>query len=47
MALVGIAGFLHETNTFAPGPTPMARFVEADAWPGLLRGAAIPRPPAA
>ncbi|OWT65824.1 M81 family metallopeptidase [Candidimonas nitroreducens] len=41
MALIGVAGFLHETNTFAPEPTPMARFVEADAWPGLLRGAEI------
>ncbi|TCT07084.1 M81 family metallopeptidase [Paralcaligenes ureilyticus] len=42
MARIGIAGFLHETNTFAQGLTPLARFVEADAWPGLIEDAEIP-----
>jgi microcystin degradation protein MlrC len=38
MARIGIAGFLHETNTFAADRANFARFVEADAWPGLLIG---------
>lgn len=41
MACIGILGFLHETNTFARGPTDLARFVEADAWPGLTEGEAL------
>lgn len=41
MARIGILGFLHETNTFAPGPTPLDRFLEADAWPGLVEGQAL------
>jgi hypothetical protein len=45
MALIGIAGFLHETNTFAPEPTPMARFVEADAWPAGELEAMLARQP--
>lgn len=38
MARIGIAGFLHETNTFAPGLTSYDQFVQADAWPGLITG---------
>lgn len=41
MARIGILGFLHETNTFAPGPTTLERFMEADAWPGLVEGQAL------
>ncbi|WP_322998522.1 M81 family metallopeptidase [Castellaniella sp.] len=41
MARIGILGFLHETNTFAPGPTTLDRFIEADAWPGLVEGPAL------
>lgn len=35
---IGIIGFLHETNTFAPQKATYERFLEADAWPGLLVG---------
>jgi microcystin degradation protein MlrC len=38
VARIGIAGFLHETNTFAASRARFATFVEADAWPGLLVG---------
>ncbi|HEV7718425.1 MAG TPA: M81 family metallopeptidase [Arsenicitalea sp.] len=41
MARIGIAGFLHETNTFAVSRASFATFVEADAWPGLLVGEEI------
>lgn len=41
MARIGVLGFLHETNTFAPGITGLERFIEADAWPGLTEGAAL------
>ena len=41
MARIGIAGFLHETNTFATSRASFATFVEADAWPGLLVGEEI------
>lgn len=41
MARIGVLGFLHETNTFAPGLTELERFVEADAWPGLTEGPAL------
>lgn len=41
MAKIGIAGFLHETNTFAASRARFATFVEADAWPGLLVGEEI------
>ncbi|MBV6272927.1 M81 family metallopeptidase [Alcaligenaceae bacterium CGII-47] len=43
MAHIGLLGFLHETNTFAPGVTTLAQFVEADAWPGLITGDEILR----
>lgn len=38
MRRVAIAGFQHETNTFAPRLAGYAQFEEADAWPGLLTG---------
>jgi microcystin degradation protein MlrC len=41
MARIAIAGFLHETNTFAQGRTGFDAFVEADAWPGLVQGQAM------
>ena len=41
MARIGIAGFLHETNTFAASRASFTTFVEADAWPGLLVGEEI------
>ncbi|SDE67446.1 Microcystin degradation protein MlrC, contains DUF1485 domain [Kordiimonas lacus] len=33
-----MAGFLHETNSFAHGLTGLRAFQAADAWPGMLRG---------
>lgn len=41
MARIAVAGFQHETNTFAPSRTGFDTFVEADAWPGLLTGAEV------
>lgn len=38
MARIGIAGFLHETNTFAASRARFSTFVQRDAWPGLLVG---------
>ncbi|MEM1299376.1 MAG: M81 family metallopeptidase, partial [Pseudomonadota bacterium] len=38
---IAIAGFQHETNTFAPGRTGFRDFEVADSWPGLLRGAEV------
>ena len=38
MARIAVGGFQHETNTFAPLETGLARFIEPDAWPGLVRG---------
>ncbi|MEL6478809.1 MAG: M81 family metallopeptidase [Pseudomonadota bacterium] len=35
---VAIAGFQHETNTFAPFKAGLDAFQRADSWPGLLRG---------
>jgi len=35
---VAIAGFQHETNTFAPLPTALADFERGGAWPALTRG---------
>ena len=40
---VAVAGFQHETNTFAPFPTTHADFERPGAWPGLTRGFDIPR----
>lgn len=38
MARIAVAGFQHETNTFAPQRTTWSDFERADAWPPLLRG---------
>lgn len=38
---IAIAGFQHETNTFAPLKTEYADFERGGAWPGITRGAAI------
>jgi microcystin degradation protein MlrC len=38
---IAIAGFQHETNTFAPFATAWADFLKADVWPGLTRGEAV------
>ena len=35
---IGIGGFLHETNTFAPSPAGLRAFEEGGGWPGLCRG---------
>jgi len=41
MTRVAVAGFQHETNTFAPFPTTQDLFDRRGAWPELTRGAAI------
>ena len=38
---IAIAGFQHETNTFAPTPTEYNDFVMADSWPGLITDQAV------
>lgn len=38
MTRVAVAGFQHETNTFAPFPTPLSLFERGGAWPSLTRG---------
>ena len=38
---IAIAGFQHETNSFAPTPTGWREFEMADSWPELLTGAAV------
>ena len=42
MKRVAVAGFQHETNTFAPIPTGYESFARDAAWPGLTRGEALP-----
>ncbi|HEV7633053.1 MAG TPA: M81 family metallopeptidase [Steroidobacteraceae bacterium] len=42
MARIAVAGIQHETNTFADSRADLAAFLEADAWPGLVRGADLP-----
>ena len=42
MTRVAVAGFQHETNTFAPFPTTMDLFERRGAWPELTRGDALP-----
>ena len=37
-AAIAIAGFQHETNTFAPHIARYEDFVKADGWPGLTQG---------
>lgn len=39
---IAVAGFQHETNTFAPIPTTYANFRDSGAWPGLMTGEEIP-----
>ena len=41
MARIAVAGFQHETNTFAPLRATLADFEQADAWPGLTSGPAL------
>jgi microcystin degradation protein MlrC len=41
MARIAVAGFQHETNTFAPLQATLADFEQADAWPGLTTGASL------
>jgi microcystin degradation protein MlrC len=38
MKRIAVAGFQHETNTFAPTLAGFSDFEEADSWPGLLLG---------
>ena len=38
---IAIAGFQHETNTFAPIPTTYHDFVRGGAWPAMTQGADI------
>lgn len=38
---IGVGGFQHETNTFAPTPARFADFARAGGWPPLSRGAAL------
>ena len=38
MKRIAVAGFQHETNTFASTLAGFSDFEEADSWPGLLRG---------
>lgn len=41
MSRIAIGGVQHETNTFAATRATFEDFVQADAWPGLCRGAAL------
>jgi microcystin degradation protein MlrC len=41
MARIAVAGFLHETNTFAPIKTTWEDFLRAEDFPGLTEGPAI------
>jgi microcystin degradation protein MlrC len=38
---IGIGGFLHETNTFAPFKATLADFERGGGWPGLMKGSGI------
>ncbi|MBY0363295.1 MAG: M81 family metallopeptidase, partial [Phreatobacter sp.] len=38
---IAVGGFMHETNTFVPAPTPWAMFNQEGAWPGFTRGPEI------
>ena len=38
---IAVAGFQHETNTFAPVKATWEDFVKAEGWPGLTRGEAL------
>ena len=41
MKKIAVAGFQHETNTFAPQPTTFEIFEERGAWPELTRGGSL------
>jgi len=41
MKKIAVAGFQHETNTFAPQPTTFESFEERGAWPELTRGGSL------
>lgn len=41
MTRVAVAGFQHETNTFAPFPTTLELFQTGGSWPALTRGEAL------
>ena len=41
MARIAVAGWQHETNTFATVKADFAAFEQADGWPGLSRGQAM------
>ena len=41
MTRIAVAGFQHETNTFAPDPTGYAPFERRGGWPELTRGEAL------
>ena len=41
MPRIAVAGFHHETNSFAPTPATYEDFVVEDGWPGLTRGEAM------
>jgi hypothetical protein len=41
IARTAIAGFQHETNTFATSPATYEKFVKPGSWPGLTCGEAI------
>lgn len=41
MTRIAVAGFQHETNTFAPFPTTMDLFERRGGWPELVRGAQL------
>jgi microcystin degradation protein MlrC len=38
---IAVAGFQHETNTFAPILTPFETFRDGGAWPALCTGQAV------
>ena len=42
MAQILIAGYQHETNTFAPSLADWAAFSRGDSFPAFIRGAAMP-----
>ncbi len=41
MTRIAIAGFQHETNTFAPADTTLSDFQRQGAWPALTRGGEV------
>ena len=43
MKRIAVAGFQHETNTFASTLATYEEFEKADAWPGLIRGEEVVR----